>query len=190
MKTHLIAALVAATLGLGTGAAHAAEGAATVPDHDFSFEGVFGTFDRAAAQRGLQVYNQVCSSCHGMEYVPFRTLKDLGYSEDQVEAIAAQYTVTAGPNDQGEMYEKPAEPTDTFPMPYDNRQAAMNANGGAYPVDLSVITQARPGGPEYIRGNRESYTTRLRETDRAEYAEEIERRDGVVEQSPEAYLRE
>ena len=151
MKKLFAALAMAATLGLASGPAHAAE-AAPIPEHTWQFEGVFGTFNRASAQRGLQVYNQVCSSCHGMQYVHFRNLEDLGYSKDQVEAIAAQYTVTDGPNDQGEMYERPAEPTDHFPSPYDNKQAAKNANNGAYPVDLSAITNARPGGPEYVRG--------------------------------------
>lgn len=151
MKKLFSTLALAATLGFGAASAQAAEVEVAIPDHDFSFEGIFGTFDRESAQRGLQVYNQVCSSCHGMDYVAFRTLEDLGYSEDQVEAIAAQYTVTDGPNDSGEMYQRPAEPSDTFPSPYANEEAAKNANGGAYPPDLSVITQARPGGPEYIR---------------------------------------
>lgn len=151
MKKLFSTLALAATLGFGAASAQAAEAEVAIPDHDFSFEGIFGTFDRESAQRGLQVYNQVCSSCHGMEYVAFRTLEDLGYSEDQVEAIAAQYTVTDGPNDAGEMYQRPAEPSDTFPSPYPNEEAATNANGGANPPDLSVITQARPGGPEYIR---------------------------------------
>lgn len=150
MKKLLTAAVVAVLAGTAASSASAAEGT-KIPDHDFSFEGIFGTFDRAAAQRGLQVYNQVCSSCHSLKYVAFRTLGDLGYSEAQVEAIAAQHNVTAGPNDQGEMYQRPAKPSDTFPPPFPNKEAARAANGGAYPPDLSVITQARAGGPEYIR---------------------------------------
>ena len=149
MRKLLAVASMALTLGAGATAASAAESTA-LPDHDFSFEGIFGTFDRGAAQRGLQVFNQVCSSCHGMEHVAFRSLTSIGYTEDQVEAIAAEYTVTDGPNDQGEMYERPAEATDTFPMPYDNEVKAENANGGAVPPDLSTITQARGGGPDYI----------------------------------------
>jgi len=128
------------------------------PEHTWQFEGVFGTFDRASLQRGLQVFNQVCSTCHGMKYVHFRNLTDIGYSDDQVDAIASQYTVTDGPNDQGEMYQRPAEATDNFPLPYDNKQAAKNANNGVVPPDLSVITNARPGGPEYIRALLLGYT--------------------------------
>lgn len=149
MKKLLTAAAVALATGLGAHAGHAA-GEARVADHDFSFEGIFGTFDRAAAQRGLQVYNQVCASCHSLKYVAFRSLGDLGYGPDQVEAIAARFRVEDGPNDQGEMYERPAKPADTFPSPFANEQAARAANGGAYPPDLSVITKARPGGGDYI----------------------------------------
>jgi ubiquinol-cytochrome c reductase cytochrome c1 subunit len=140
---------MALTVALGAGSASAA-GGVSVPDREFSFEGIFGTFDRASAQRGLQVYNQVCASCHSLKYVAFRTLTDLGFNEDQVDAIAADYQVKDGPNDQGEMYRRPGKDSDTFPAPFDNKQAAMAANGGAYPPDLSVMTQARPGGPEYL----------------------------------------
>lgn len=149
MKRLLTAATVALSTVLGAGAAQAAEGPA-IPDHDFSFEGIFGTFDRAAAQRGLQVYNQVCSSCHSLKYVAFRSLDELGYSEDQVDALAAQYQVTDGPDDQGEMYQRTAKASDNFPPPFPNEAAARAANGGAVPPDLSVITQARPNGPDYI----------------------------------------
>jgi len=149
MKKLLTAAVVAVLAGASASTASAVEGV-EIPDRDFSFEGIFGTFDRAAAQRGLQVYNQVCSSCHSLKYVAFRTLGDLGYTEAQVEAIAQQFRVTDGPNDQGEMYERPAKPSDTFPAPFPNKEAARAANGGAYPPDLSVITQARPQGPEYL----------------------------------------
>jgi ubiquinol-cytochrome c reductase cytochrome c1 subunit len=150
MKKLFAAMAMAASLGLAAGPAQAAE-TAPIPEHEWQFEGVFGTFNRAAVQRGLQVFNNVCSTCHGMKYVAFRTLEDIGYTEDQVEAIAAQYTVTDGPNDKGNMYERSAEPTDSFPFPYKNKEAAKNANGGAVPPDLSVITNARSGGPEYIR---------------------------------------
>jgi ubiquinol-cytochrome c reductase cytochrome c1 subunit len=149
MKRLFTAATVALLTTFGAGAAHAAEGPA-IPDHEFSFEGMFGTFDRAAAQRGLQVYNQVCASCHSLKYVAFRTLGDLGYEPEQVEALAAQYQVTDGPNDQGEMYQREAKASDTFPSPFPNDAAARAANGGALPPDLSVITQARPNGPDYL----------------------------------------
>jgi ubiquinol-cytochrome c reductase cytochrome c1 subunit len=113
-------------------------------------EGVFGTFDRAAAQRGFQVYREVCSGCHGLTYVAFRNLTQLGFSEEQVRALAAEYTVEDGPDDTGEMFERPAIPADPIPPPYPNPQAARAANGGALPPELSLITKARAGGTDYV----------------------------------------
>jgi ubiquinol-cytochrome c reductase cytochrome c1 subunit len=113
-------------------------------------EGIFGTFDRAAAQRGLQVYREVCSACHGLTYVAFRNLVELGFSEDQVDALAAEYTVTDGPDDTGEMFERPARPADPIPPPYPNDQAARAANAGALPPELSLITKARAEGSDYV----------------------------------------
>jgi ubiquinol-cytochrome c reductase cytochrome c1 subunit len=92
-------------------------------------DGLFGTFDRAAAQRGFQVYREVCSACHGLTYVAFRNLTDLGFSTEQVEALAAEYTVTDGPNDEGDMFERPARPSDPIPPPYPNEQAPGAAGG-------------------------------------------------------------
>ncbi|MEQ8968423.1 MAG: cytochrome c1 [Azospirillaceae bacterium] len=144
------AAGVAAVLAGLSAPALGAE-AIEVPDYDFSFEGIFGTYDEASLQRGYQVYEQVCASCHSMDLVAYRHLEWIGYSEDQVKALAAQNTVTDGPNDQGEMFTRPAEPSDYFAAPYPNVQAARAANGGAYPPDLSVIAQARAGGADYLK---------------------------------------
>jgi ubiquinol-cytochrome c reductase cytochrome c1 subunit len=120
-------------------------------------DGLFGTFDRAAAQRGFQVYREVCSACHALTYVAFRNLTDLGFSEEQVEALAAQYSVTDGPNDEGEMFERPARPADPIPPPYPNPQAARVANGGALPPELSLITKARAGGTDYVYSLMQGY---------------------------------
>jgi ubiquinol-cytochrome c reductase cytochrome c1 subunit len=120
-------------------------------------DGLFGTFDRAAAQRGFQVYREVCSACHALTYVAFRNLTDLGFSEEQVEALAAQYSVTDGPNDEGEMFERPARPADSIPPPYPNPQAARAANGGALPPELSLITKARAGGTDYVYSLMQGY---------------------------------
>lgn len=113
-------------------------------------QGIFGTWDRRAVQRGFQVYKEVCASCHSLKYLAFRNLADLGFSEAEVKAIAAQYTVVDGPNDQGEMFERPARPSDRMPGPYANEQAARVANNGALPPDLSLIVKARKGGENYI----------------------------------------
>ncbi|MCS6855274.1 MAG: cytochrome c1 [Elioraea sp.] len=140
---------VALAAGLSSSAFAAGE-APTPPRQNWSFSGVFGTFDRAAAQRGLLVYKQVCASCHGLTRVAYRNLAAIGLSEDEIRALAAEITVVDGPNDDGEMFERPGRPSDRFKSPYPNEKAARAANNGAYPVDLSLITKARAGGADYI----------------------------------------
>ena len=99
-------------------------------------EGAFGTYDRAALQRGFQVYKQVCSTCHSLKLLSYRNLADFGFNETEVKAIAAGYTVTDGPNDQGEMFQRPARPSDPFVRPFSNDNAARASNNGALPPGL------------------------------------------------------
>lgn len=143
-----------AILLVGTVVATAAlaAGGDTLPPRQmkWSFDGAFGTVDRPAAQRGLQVYKEVCAACHGIPRVAFRTLTDIGFSEAEVKALAASYTITDGPNDDGEMFDRPGIPSDKFPAPYANEQAARAAQNGAYPPDLSLIIKARPDGANYL----------------------------------------
>ena len=120
---------------------------------DWSFKGVTGKFDRSSLQRGYQVYTEVCASCHSMNLVSYRNLGEPGgpeFSLDQVKAIAANFEVEDGPNSDGEMFTRPARPSDKFVSPYPNVQAATAANGGAYPPDMSVLVKARKGGSDYI----------------------------------------
>ena len=120
---------------------------------DWSFKGLFGKFDRAALQRGYQVYSEVCSSCHSMKYLSYRNLAEKGgpeFTVAQAKAIAASFEVADGPNDDGEMYSRPGKLSDKFVMPYDNVKAAQAANGGAYPPDMSVLVKARGDGVDYI----------------------------------------
>ena len=120
---------------------------------DWSFKGLFGKFDRGALQRGYQVYSEVCAGCHSMKYLSYRNLSEPGgpeFSEDQVKAIAASFEVTDGPNNDGEMFVRPAKLSDKFVMPFENVKAAQAANGGAYPPDMSVLAKARSGGVDYI----------------------------------------
>ncbi len=132
--------------------AHAAGGGDTVlPNEDWHFDGPFGTFDRAALQRGLKVYREVCSACHAMKRIHFRNLEALGYEEGQIKSIAAEYTITDGPDEEGEMFDRPGRPSDAFPSPYPNDNAARAANG-AIPPDLSLIVKARAGGANYVHG--------------------------------------
>ncbi|MGZ9109280.1 MAG: cytochrome c1 [Micavibrio sp.] len=116
----------------------------------WSFNGIFGTYDRAALQRGFQVYKEVCAACHSMSRLAYRNLEDLGYSEAEIKAIAADATITDGPNDEGEMFDRPGRPSDAFKAPYPNVQAAKSVNNGAYPPDLSLISKSRHGGADYI----------------------------------------
>jgi len=132
------------------GPARAQEEAPSPPHQQWSFEGVFGTYDQAALQRGFQVYKEVCSACHPVKHLYYRDLTEIGYTEDQVKGIAAQAQVTDGPNDQGEMYQRPAKPSDPIVGPFPNDQAARAANNGALPPDLSLIVKARDGGPDYV----------------------------------------
>ncbi|MBM3522960.1 MAG: cytochrome c1 [Alphaproteobacteria bacterium] len=148
LKSLVLAAVLAA--GLGT-AAPAAEGVKP-PSLTWSFEGLFGTFDRGALQRGFQVYKEVCAACHTVSQLRYRDLSQLGYNEDEIKAIAAEYKVMDGPNDRGEMFERNARPADRFHKPFPNEQAARAANNGAYPVDLSLIVEARKNGANYLAG--------------------------------------
>lgn len=148
MKKLLFGA-VALVASLSVTPAQAAEGVA-IPSQDWSFSGIFGAFDRAELQRGLQVYREVCAGCHSLKYVSYRNLEALGYNEDEIKAFAAEALVEDGPDDDGEMFERPGIPADYFPSPFPNAKAAAAANGGAIPPDLSLMAKARIGGPNYL----------------------------------------
>ncbi|RYI91476.1 MAG: cytochrome c1 [Acetobacteraceae bacterium] len=137
--------------GLGVQApAFAAGEEIHLPDTRFSFDGLFGHFDRASAQRGFQVYKEVCSSCHAMHQLSYRNLRELGLSENEVAGIAATVQVMDGPNDEGQFAERAGRASDRFRAPFPNEKAARAANNGAYPPDLSVISKAREGGADYL----------------------------------------
>ena len=144
-------------LGIFASPALAAGGDVALKTRDWSFSGPFGTFDKAAMQRGFQVYNEVCAGCHSMKLIAFRNFADLGYSEAEIKALAAQYEVQDGPNDDGEMFMRPAIPADRMPSPYANDNAARAGNNGALPPDLSLIAKARPNGPNYLFSLLSSY---------------------------------
>ena len=162
MKSSVV--LFAAALALAlmqAGASLAEEGGADAnADHaleiapqSWSFTPPFGTFDKAQLQRGFQVYRDVCANCHSMRLMHYRNLGEPGgpeFSPKAVEVLASQAQVTDGPNDKGEMFQRPARPSDRFRSPFANDQMARNFNKGALPPDLSVIAKARPGGPDYL----------------------------------------
>ena len=130
---------------------HSAGSKIDIPKYDWSWKGFFGTYDRASAQRGLKVYREVCAGCHSMDLIAYRNLEDLGFSNEHIKAIASEYLILDGPNDEGEMFEREAIPSDKFANPYLNIQAARAANNGAYPPDLSLIVKARPKGADYLK---------------------------------------
>jgi cytochrome c1 len=144
-RSVLAFVLAASLLGL-TASAFAADERShetpAPPRQKWSFSGPFGHFDRGQLQRGFKVYKEVCAVCHGLKYVAFRNLADLGYSEGQVKAIAAEYKIQDGPNDQGEMFEREGRPADYFPTPWPNENAARARYNGV-PPDMSVLAKAR-----------------------------------------------
>lgn len=117
---------------------------------DWKFDGVFGSFDRQSIQRGFKVYKEVCSACHGVTRKAFRNLTDVGFSEAEVKSLASGYSIKDGPNDEGEMFERPGLASDKIPGPYANEKAARASNNGAYPPDLSLIVKAREDGANYV----------------------------------------
>ena len=151
-----LAAMIGATPALA--AEEAAGGTPHYPIHhpkevEWSFAGPFGTYDKAQLQRGLKVYTEVCSACHSMHLVPFRNLSELGYSEEQVKSYAATHETEDGPNADGEMFTRASVPSDYFPSPFPNVEAAAAANNGAAPPDMSLLAKARyveRGFPQFI----------------------------------------
>src|SRR6185503_17081301 len=150
-KLLTIGATVAAGISLAAlgVTAVSAEAEIKLPHKHWHFEGPFGTYDRASAQRGWQIYKEVCSACHSMNLMSYRNLMELGLTENQVKGIAAEIQVP-DINDDGQPIERPARLSDRFKKPFPNEAAAAAANGGKAPPDLSVIIKAREGHQDYI----------------------------------------
>lgn len=139
-----------ALAALATGAVAIAAGTTpTPPKKQWHFSGPFGTFDRAAAQRGYQVYQEVCAACHSLSLLAYRNLMELGLTENQVKDLIKDIQVP-DLNDDGAPIDRPARPSDRFKKPFPNEAAAAAANNGKAPPDLSVIVKARQHGADYI----------------------------------------
>ncbi|QBK31585.1 cytochrome c1 [Roseitalea porphyridii] len=155
-------AVAAVAMTVMAGGAFAAEYPKNKPrEQSWTFAGPFGTFDQAQLQRGLKIYTENCSACHALSRVNFRNLADLGYSPEQIEALASQYEVEDGPDEFGDMFFRPATAADAFPSPFPNEEAARAANAGAYPPDLSLIAKARApirGFPAFVLDPFRMYT--------------------------------
>ena len=143
-------AIALAALVAGTGAVVLAAGTEVHPKHQhWHFQGPFGTYDRAAAQRGYQIYAEVCSACHSLSLLAYRNLMELGLTDNQVKGLIKDIVVP-DLNDDGQPIERPARLSDRFRKPFPNELAAAAANNGKAPPDLSVIVKAREGGADYI----------------------------------------
>jgi cytochrome c1 len=156
MRRLIIGGLAALAFVAGATAVPAEEAAIKLPSREWGFSGPFGTYDRAAAQRGFQIYKEVCSACHSLNLLYYRNLMDLGLTENQVKGIAAEVQVP-DIGDDGSAIDRPAKPSDHFKKPFANELAAAAANGGKAPPDLSVIVKARDGGANYIYALLTSY---------------------------------
>lgn len=150
MRKFFVTAAVAAGIAAAATGAQAAGDGGALTHVDWSWKGVFGSYDEAQLRRGFQVYKDVCGNCHSMDLVAYRNLQEIGLTEDQVKAVAAEKEVTDGPNDEGEMFQRPALPSDRFVPPFPNENAARFSNNGALPPDLSLMAKARIGGPDYV----------------------------------------
>jgi ubiquinol-cytochrome c reductase cytochrome c1 subunit len=145
--------------------AHASEEGVELKQIKWPFEGMFGEVDIQSAQRGFQVYKEVCSACHKLDHLYFRNLetpegKDeaekhkfekigLGFSAAEVKSYAAEHTIP-DTDDDGQPSERKALPSDKFVGPYPNEKAARASNNGAFPPDLSLIVKSRHNGPNYL----------------------------------------
>ncbi len=147
---RLAALVAAAALVLPAAAMAQVLEAEPLPPVKWSFSGPFGTFDRASEQRGLQVWQAVCSNCHSMKEAYYRNLEGIGLTEEQVKAFASNITVPGGTDDNGQPIERQALPADHFKSPFDNDKAARAANNGALPPDHTLIVNAREGGATYV----------------------------------------
>lgn len=123
-----------------------------LPSPLWSFAGILGRYDQASLRRGFLVYMDACAGCHSLRHVAYRDLTALGvgFTPEDIKALAAQFKVEDGPNEEGKMFRRPARPSDRIVSRFPNKQAAQHANNGMYPPDLSLITKARRDGIDYL----------------------------------------
>ena len=158
-KGRIVLGVVTVVVGLAALGIVAANPVAHSEVHtqNWSFNGFFGSFEQPQVKRGFQIYRDVCSGCHSMHLLAYRDLHDIGFTEDEVKAIAEEVQVQDGPNDAGDMFDRPGRPSDHFKSPFANEQQARASNNGALPPDLSLIAKSRAGagflghdGADYI----------------------------------------
>jgi len=120
------------------------------PQYPWSHKGLLDSFDHASIRRGYQVYKEVCAACHSLDRIAWRNLVGVSHTSDEAKAMAAEVEYPDGPNNEGEMFQRPGKLSDYLPAPYPNEEAARASNGGALPPDLSLMVKARHGGVDYI----------------------------------------
>lgn len=128
------------------------------PKLPWAHSGWFDSFDHASIRRGYEVYKQVCAACHSMRFTAFRHLVNVSHTEEEAKAEAEEQQITDGPNEAGDMFQRPGKLSDYFPSPYPNDEAARAANNSALPPDLTFITLARHGGEDYVFALLTGYT--------------------------------
>jgi len=150
MRKLKLSVLTAALLAGLSSAALASGGGEPLMKPGFSWDGVFGHYDKAQLKRGFEVFNQICSNCHGLRLVAYRNLSAVGLTPEEIKDVAAAREIADAPNDEGIVSMRAGRPSDKYISPFQNDKAAAAANGGALPPDLSLMAKARPGGPNYI----------------------------------------
>lgn len=120
------------------------------PVYPWSHKGLFDSFDHSSIRRGFQVYREVCAACHSLDRIAWRNLVGVSHTVDEARLLAEDVEYTDGPDDKGEMFQRPGKLSDYLPGPYPNEEAARAGNGGALPPDLSLIIKARHGGADYV----------------------------------------
>jgi len=150
-NAHAIGSAALGAIGASAVAfADEAEHGLAIPQYARPHDGVFASYDHAAIRRGHQVYTQVCAACHSINLVCYRNLVGVAYTEDEAKALAEEIEIEDGPDDTGEMFDRPGKLSDRIPGPYANEEGARFVNNGAYPPDLSLITKARHDGQNYV----------------------------------------
>lgn len=148
---HGAAALAAASAAASvTAVTFLSEDVVHPPEYPWDHLGLFSSYDCAALRRGFHVYRQVCATCHSLERIHYRELVGVTHTTEQLVEMASEVDVVDGPNDDGEMFERPGKLTDTLPSPYQNAEQGRAANGGALPPDLSLMVKARHSGQDYL----------------------------------------
>jgi len=149
-KVGLVVSGATIAVLLTSKSAHASSDALQPPKYPWSHRFPWQAFDHASIRRGFQVYQQVCSTCHSLDYIAYRNLVNTCYTEEEVKAIAAEAEFEDGPNEEGDMYKRPGKLSDYMPRPYPNEQSARFANNVALPHDLSLMVKARPRHEDYV----------------------------------------